>query len=286
MKTSIALLSCALVLSLAACQKATEQAAAPVAEKPGAAATPAPAPTAPTAAPAAASAEDTRARLRRFHWRLTEANDGGGQKLAALFTDGEPIQLDFGPNDVSIDHLCNRMSGDYRLRGDQLEFGSLASTRMACADPARTAQEQGASTLFSGGFDLAFEGDAATPVMVLKRANGTTLRFAGEETAESRYGAGQTEFLEVAAQTKPCPHPLIKDKQCLQVREVRFDDHGLRQGEPGPWQNFQEDIQGYTHQAGMRNVLRVKRYTRPNPPADASANLYVLDLVVESEQVH
>ncbi|HVJ39705.1 MAG TPA: META and DUF4377 domain-containing protein [Stenotrophomonas sp.] len=275
------MLSCALVLSLVGCQKPAEQAAAPAAETPSA--TPAP-PAA--AAPTAAAAEDPRARLRRFHWRLSDANDGGGQKLAALFTDGEPVQLDFGPNSVSIDHLCNRMSGDYRLRGDQLEFGALASTRMACPDPARTAQEQAATTVFSGGFELAFEGDAAAPVLVLKRANGTTLRFAGEETAESRYGAGETVFLEVAAQTKACPHPLIKDKQCLQVREVRFDQEGLRQGEPGPWQNFNEDIQGYSHQPGVRNVLRVKRYTRPSPPADASSNLYVLDLVVESEQVH
>lgn len=279
MKTSIALLSCALVLSLAGCQKPAEPAAAPAAGAP--AATPAPAPATATAA----TAEDTRARLRRFHWQLTDASDGGGQKFAALFSDGEPIQLDFGPNNVSIDHLCNRMSGDYRLRGDQLEFGGLASTRMACTDPARTAQEQAASTVFSGGFDLAFEGDAAKPVLVLKRANGTTLRFAGEETAESRYGAGETVFLEVAAQTKACPDPLMKDKQCLQVREVRFDQNGLRQGEPGPWQNFHDEIQGYAHQAGMRNVLRVKRFTRANPPADASANVYVLDLVVESEQV-
>jgi hypothetical protein len=32
-------------------------------------------------------------------------------------------------------------------------------------------------------------------------------------------------------------------------------------------------------------VLRINRYTRSQPPADASRYVYVLDLVVESETV-
>ncbi|HYM87381.1 MAG TPA: DUF4377 domain-containing protein, partial [Pseudoxanthomonas sp.] len=42
-------------------------------------------------------------------------------------------------------------------------------------------------------------------------------------------------------------------------------------------------IEGYTHEAGIRNVLRVKRYTIKHPPADGSSLVYVLDMVVESE---
>ena len=46
--------------------------------------------------------------------------------------------------------------------------------------------------------------------------------------------------------------------------------------------NFYGDIEGYAHEAGIRNVLRVKRYTIKNPPADGSSLAYVLDMVVES----
>ena len=46
-----------------------------------------------------------------------------------------------------------------------------------------------------------------------------------------------------------------------------------------------EGLDGYTHTPGVRNVLRIKRYQRTPVPADASAYLYVLDLVVESETV-
>ena len=113
-----------------------------------------------------------------------------------------------------------------------------------------------------------------------------TLVFKGAPTAATRFGGpAERVFLEVGPETKPCSHPLIPDKQCLQVREVRFDENGLRVGEPGEWQNFFDEIEGYTHQPGVRNVLRIDRYTRKDVPADASRYAYVLDMVVESEQV-
>jgi len=109
------------------------------------------------------------------------------------------------------------------------------------------------------------------------------LVFTPEPTAETRYGGpGETVFLEVAAQTKPCSHPLIPNMQCLQTREVAFDDKGLKQGTPGEFENFYGTIEGYTHEDGVRNVVRVKRYKIANPPADGSSVAYVLDMVVES----
>ena len=47
----------------------------------------------------------------------------------------------------------------------------------------------------------------------------------------------------------------------------------------------QQNIEGYTHEAGIRNVLRVKRFNVKNPPAGAPSVAYVLDIVVESEVV-
>jgi len=71
----------------------------------------------------------------------------------------------------------------------------------------------------------------------------------------------------------------------LQVRERRFDKQGLRIEPPDEWRAFYGGIDGYTHTAGVRNVLRINRYKRAKTPADASSYLYVLDLVVESETV-
>jgi hypothetical protein len=73
--------------------------------------------------------------------------------------------------------------------------------------------------------------------------------------------------------------------QCLQVRDRSFDEHGLPSGTPGEWHPLNQDIEGYTHEPGIRNVLRVKRFTIQNPPANSPSSAYVLDMVVESEKV-
>ena len=107
----------------------------------------------------------------------------------------------------------------------------------------------------------------------------------GQPTPESLYGKATRIFLEVAPQTVECVSGVMRG-QCLQVRERRFDEHGLRIEPPGEWRNFHGSIEGYTHTPGVRNVLRINRYTRPKPvPADASRYVYVLDMVVESELV-
>lgn len=53
-------------------------------------------------------------------------------------------------------------------------------------------------------------------------------------------------------------------------------------GAAGPWETFHGEIVGYAHEPGVSNVLRINRFKRPQPPADASAYIYELDLVVES----
>ena len=55
-------------------------------------------------------------------------------------------------------------------------------------------------------------------------------------------------------------------------------------GTPGEWQPFYDPIEGYTHQPGVRNVLRLKRFER-GASAGGSPFVFVLDLVVESEVV-
>ena len=123
------------------------------------------------------------------------------------------------------------------------------------------------------------------PSMTLLTAANETLVFTGERTLESQHGKPTRMFLEVAPQKVACNHPLMPNAQCLQTREVTFNEQGLRVGEPGPWQVFQGDIQGFNFEPGYRSVLRVDRFTRANPPADASRYIFVLDMQVETARV-
>src|SRR5690606_6339171 len=126
--------------------------------------------------------------------------------------------------------------------------------------------------------------EGTPPRLRLVAADGSTTAWTGEATAETRYGgAGETVFMEIAPQRIDCHHPMIPDDTCLQVREIRYDDSGAKQP-PGEWEALYGDIVGFDFRAGERKVLRLKKFTRPDPvPADASSIAYVLDMVVESE---
>ncbi|MHB1057934.1 MAG: DUF4377 domain-containing protein [Rhodanobacter sp.] len=257
-----------LPLALAACMAAPESATRAAASS-----------------PANADAPASSRTLARYHWLLHDAVDSRNQRMDVLFgKPDKPLQLDFSADRVSVRNACNGIGGDYKVVDGHLLTGPLMQTMMACADPALMQRETTIKAMLQGKPTLILSTAGGTPLLTLAADSGQTLIFAGQPTAEARYGGpGETVFLEVAAQTVPCRHPLIPHKSCLQVRERHYDANGLRTGEPGPWQPLQQDIEGYVHEAGVRNVLRVKRYTLKQPPADAPSSAYVLDMVVESE---
>ena len=82
-------------------------------------------------------------------------------------------------------------------------------------------------------------------------------------------------FLEVGPQRKACNLGREYGTQCLQVRELRYDNNGL-QTFTGPWEDYFGEISGYKHEAGVSNVLRMNRYQGKNSAG------YVLDKVVSS----
>ena len=226
-----------------------------------------------------------RAALQIHHWQLQRAHDAHGTALRSLFVDGmPPLQLDFTAQRLQVSQTCNALGAAYTVEAAHLQIGRVVSSKRLCAQSRRMAQERAASDLLSGRFAVALDSAAPLPTLRLTRTDGTRLEFAGQPTADARFGGpGQTVWLEVAGDTAPCT--TAPTRQCLQVREVKFDDKGLKQGEPGKFENFYGNIEGYTHEDGVRNVVRVKRYEVKNPPADAPSQAYVLDMVVESERV-
>ena len=184
---------------------------------------------------------------------------------------------------VSIQGGCNSMSASWRLSPPgQLMLGRLAATMRACEAPLMQA-DAALSAVLAQHLDVALQ-TGEQPTLRLTSPTRQTLFFAGQRTPESLYGQATRIFLEVAPQTVECVSGVMR-AMCLQVRERRFDQNGLRIEPPGEWRNFHGSIEGYTHTPGVRNVLRINRYERSQVPADASRYLYVLDMVVESETV-
>lgn len=254
--------------------------------QPGTAASPAAAAAAPAqdAGVAKPSALQAALALSGHHWRLADARDAGGRRIDALFARADkPLQLDFNASMLSVANGCNSMSAHHVLTGDSLTVDPLASTLMACPDKALQALDREIGKRLQGKLAMRIDrGDA--PTLVLTSAAGDALTFIGGMTAETRYGGpGERLFLEVAAATRPCSDPSRPGKQCLQVRELRYDDKGLQVGDPGAFREFHGDIEGYKHRDGVRNVVRVDRYARRAASADALPYAYVLDAVVESD---
>jgi heat shock protein HslJ len=243
-----------------------------------------PAPQAPPDTPTTAS---PTAALGGHHWRLDDARDARGQRIDALLVRPQaPLQLDFADGRVVVTNACNRISGAVRSEGGGLRVGPLISTKMACTDPAVMALDAAIAKRLEGTPTFALQ-ESMPPQLVWRTADGDVLHFTGEPTPETTYGGpGETVFLEVDAGTTPCRASLAPQTvDCLRVRDVHYDDAGLRIGTPGQWRTLPTTIEGYTHEPGFRDVLRVKRYAIANPPADAPSVAYVLDQVVESAAI-
>jgi uncharacterized lipoprotein NlpE involved in copper resistance/heat shock protein HslJ len=225
--------------------------------------------------------------LETHRWTLVSATDAKGQRIDALFpSPGRPLVFGFANGRVDIEGGCNRMNSGFQVDAErQLKVGRFATTMMACEAPLMNA-DAAVSALLAEPVRIDVLGVTPPPPRLRwVSPAGQTLVFSGQATPESLYGAATRVFLEVNAQRVACQNPLNGQATCLQVRERRFDAQGLVVLPHGEWRPLFEAIDGYTHQPGVRNVLRLKQFQRGAVAAGTPASVYVLDLVVESETV-
>jgi heat shock protein HslJ len=221
--------------------------------------------------------------LEDHRWLLVNATDATNQRLDALFPDPErSFEFEFAESRLHVHGGCNGLRGAFLIDADELlEVTGGMSTMMACEAPLMAADAALAALMAEPLETVLVRG--AQPTLVLLTKAGDALVLTGELTPEARFGAPTRVFLEVAAQTVNCEGSPRGDGQCLQVRELTFDEQGLRVGEPSEWRTFTADIAGYQHAPGIRNVLRLKRFQPPVEAHVADGPIYVLDMVIQSE---
>lgn len=224
----------------------------------------------------------TAAFLQDYRWLLESASTGANRRIDALFPKERPFEFRFTGADMAVSGGCNGLRGSFQIdAGGQFVAGRLLSTMMAC-EPALMDADKALSELLAKPLRIMLV-QGAQPTLILLSANNDVLMLKGQKTPEALYGPATRVFLEVAAQTVACRNPQGGEAQCLQVREIQFDEQGLKVGSPGEWAPFDGGIEGYRHAPGIRNVLRVNRYQPASTGADAPAPaVYVLDMVVES----
>jgi hypothetical protein len=176
------------------------------------------------------------------------------------------------------------LGAHFGTQGNDIQLTQTMSTKRACADQALMQLEQRVGQLLPSMKRYQLTAGATSRLQLIF-ADGSRWELAGQPTPQTQYGGpAERIFLEVAPERVACSHGVMKNAQCLRVREIRYADNGVKQS-VGEWQMFYGEIQGWQHEKGMRNVLRINRYAVKTPPADASAYAYVLDMVVETERV-
>jgi heat shock protein HslJ/uncharacterized lipoprotein NlpE involved in copper resistance len=223
----------------------------------------------------------TAAFLQDHRWLLESAKTGANQRIDAVFPKDRPFQFSFAGTNMAVSGGCNGLRGSYQINAEgRFVAGRMISTMMAC-EPALMAADTALSALLAQPLRMMLV-QGPQPTLILLSPGNDVLMLSGRKTPEAMYGPATQVFLEVAAQTVACQNPPAGQSQCLQVREISFDEKGLRAGSPGEWTPFTGSIEGYQHSAGVRNVLRLNRY---QPADNGAVAVYVLDMVVESETV-
>jgi heat shock protein HslJ len=69
------------------------------------------------------------ASIQSKRWTLTTMN-GAKQEKSPIWMEFDPATHRFNGNGG-----CNKVSGEYQLEGNEISFGKVISTRMACIDP-------------------------------------------------------------------------------------------------------------------------------------------------------
>jgi len=184
---------------------------------------------------------------------------------------GEPVILNFsnekGEGRVSGRAGCNQFSAPFSMRGPgRLAIDEAVTTRMACQEPAMR-------------FEAAFLEKLQTvnnykitgSVLEIQTVDGKTMTFHAREKVSA---TANIKFVYVAAEKAPCNTGVMKTS-CYQIREDK----------KAPWQLWYGDIVGFKPEPGVEYRLRILEERNPNPPADASAFKWTLDMVVEQELV-
>jgi hypothetical protein len=218
-------------------------------------------------------------------WLLVGATDAANRRIDALFPDAErSFTFSFADSRLYVQGGCNGLRGAFGFDANgMLEVTGRMSTMMTCEAPLMEADAALSALMAEPLETVLIRGPE--PRLALLTAAGDALVLTGELTPEARFGAPTRIFMEVAAQTVECEASTLADGRCLQVRDISFDEQGLRVSAPSEWRAFTSTIEGYQHQPGIRNVLRLQRFDPAAGPEMPQGPIYVLDLVVESEVV-
>lgn len=219
--------------------------------------------------------------LTDYHWRLQSVLDENKHALpqipSELLNSNKGITLQFSDDRILVEGLCNHISNAYELKDGQLTVGHGISTMKACPESALMMAEQ----YLAGQLPKLkqYQFDSSPARLLLNFDDASQWQLQGELSLQAQYGAPTTIFYEVRAEKPSCPNSNPPITDCLTVREVFYNEQGLKTRE-GDWHLFAETIEGYQHRDDTHTILRLHRYTVPAQSGETTMYRYVLDMPI------
>lgn len=186
------------------------------------------------------------------------------------------LNLQFNQNSLYIQTDCNGQNTQWELDQHILKTNHLISTMKMCSAE-QMKKEQFAQQLFDHT-ELKVQIDnskAEQPILNIETTTGQKYQFVGTMTPEFKYKAQpQTVFFEIAPQQQPCTSN--PSQQCLQVRQIKYSDSGVKTYVDSSWKQLPVEIQGYNHDPKSNRIIRVKAFN-----TDSKQPAYIYDMTVE-----
>ena len=173
------------------------------------------------------------------------------------------LRLQFEQDRLSGFTGCNRAMGGFSVDKGELVVSQLASTMMACS-PEIMQREQQFSQLLQQRPRVSIDGK----ILTLSKDD-TVYQFSLQPDLSN----ASTRLIYVAPERKTCTG--VGKMQCLQVRDSANDN----------WQLHYGEIEGFSPEPGIEYRVRIKELPVANPPADAPAKRWILDMIVEQKLV-
>ncbi len=221
--------------------------------------------------------------LKNYNWTLASAEvQGAPIHSYEKIIEERAGSLIFSNRGVYFNVGCNHNFQNYQLSEGRLSVSQRASTLMACHSSSddlpnlaqiesKLSQDLNDSTL-----KIRTNPDDYTATLLLQKG-AQVLTWQGDMKPEVRFGEPVLLFWEIEPEKINCIDENGKERQCLKVRNVTYNEQGIKTGS-GAWRTFYGEIHGYEHQPNLRQIVRLNAY---NNPDDKENPYYVYDRSVE-----
>ncbi|STY82212.1 META domain [Moraxella veridica] len=229
--------------------------------------------------------------LKAYNWTLVSAEvQGAPIHSYEKIIEDRAGSLIFSNRGAYFTVGCNHNFQNYQLSEGRLSVSQRVSTLMACHSSSddlpnlaqiesKLAQDLNDSTL-----KIKTNPDDYTATLLLQKG-AQVLSWQGDMKPEVRFGEPVLLFWEIEPEKINCVDESGKERQCLKVRNVTYNEQGIKTGS-GAWRTFYGEIHGYEYQPNLRQIVRLNAYNNPkskeNPYYiyDRSVEIHYLDIPV------